>query len=128
MNQQINVEKLIATACGPDVLIICDSSALNALLYMSEECLAHPDTQDMIKATANHYDILFYCTPIPALSTGFDPNRVHSQAQGLEIDARIPKIMERFAPEQVITPLFGNDAEKRRDDALYHIYQHIMQG
>lgn len=98
MLKQLDIETIVHHAVGEDVIVISDSSPLNALLYMSEARRNDEATKDYIEETIEKSDIVFYCAPILGFSS-FDPNRVHDEKFSLEVDSQIPTVMTQYAPQ-----------------------------
>lgn len=123
MFEQHNVCEIMSKACGPDVVVVNDSSALLALLYMSDVQRAALSVQICVEEIVKNTNVFFYAAPIedPFL---FDPNRVHDQKQSLAIDAEIPKVLSRYAPDVKLVPLTGSP-ELRCAQALQTIYSKL---
>src|ERR1700761_2045380 len=88
MIKQIETEEIVSTAVGNSVVVICDSSAFNSLLYMSKEDKDQALKWDLVHRAKDQSDLVFYCPPVDE-SKGLDPNRVHSREQSLLIDSQI---------------------------------------
>lgn len=81
-------------------IVIADSSAVSALLYMSELFLTNTQAYERLispieKAVmaASRYDVVFRCSPVrPGVL--YDPNRLHSYEESVELDKRIDKVFE----------------------------------
>jgi hypothetical protein len=123
MTMQWEAEDGWTTACGPSVIVVSDSSALNALLYMTEECRQHHEVLDLV----GFYDpgICFYLPPLAAPRI-FDPNRIHDEAASLKINSLIPQVLKEYAPGLMPIRLEG-DATHRLEQALDVVLTAIMK-
>jgi hypothetical protein len=95
MQQQLAVEQTLKHASGPSVIVVSDSSALNALLYMDEDTRARPEVKEMTLRALSIYDAVFYLKPLDFFPTN-DPNRLHDKNFALEFDNRIPALAEEL--------------------------------
>jgi hypothetical protein len=107
MSKQVHLENVYKQACGSDVTIVSDSSAFNALLYMTPDCRKDAMVEGQLEIAIENVDLIFYCPPTPLAFESFDPNRVHTVVQGREVDASIPSILEEFAPGIDVVSLHG---------------------
>lgn len=114
MENQVNLDEVFHYACGPDVIIISDSSPLNALLYMNPELWEDPRVENLIKRSLAITDISFYSLPVPKPNEGSDPNRVHTHEQSLEIDKRIPGMIQTIAPDLNVLQICGTTSDRMR--------------
>jgi nicotinamide riboside kinase len=99
-------------------IVVADSSAVSALLYMTDDFIAReqlrrPDYGGLnaieeARRCAQRYDIVFRCSPVrPGVL--YDPNRVHSYEQSVELDKRITPIFELVGLDtSKVVPLFGD--------------------
>ena len=78
-HQQIELERIMKHSCGINTIIISDSSAINAFIYMSMPTKER--FKDAFFSALTEYDILFFCNPI---DIGEDTNRVHD-AEAIEV-------------------------------------------
>lgn len=92
MKQQLAVEDLLLKTTNPHTIIICDSSALNALLYMNQDTKQLPQVKELILQSLTHYDMIFYAKPLEIFSTA-DAGRIHSQQQSILVDKILPDVM-----------------------------------
>jgi nicotinamide riboside kinase len=95
MERQFNIESILKVASGPGTIVLSDSSALNALLYIDESIWNSSMFGALAKGCLEQYDLVFYCKPLPHFVTN-DPNRAHDKQASLEIDARIPRLIEKL--------------------------------
>lgn len=110
MKHQLHVEKVMAASAASDSIVVCDSSSLNSLLYMSEAGRERPEVKEMVEA-ATHYDLVFYCPPV-AKPVNPDPNRVHDYNASLQINEILPRVLKQHAPTLQLIPVTG-DVEAR---------------
>ncbi len=97
MAKQLHIEDIMKKACGPSSVIVCDSSALNSLLYMSKEALQDTIVQGMLKQALEQYDAIYYATPLDHFPS-FDPNRIHDEGFSRDLDGRIPLFVKEYLP------------------------------
>jgi hypothetical protein len=105
MFAQLQYETMLQDVCGPDMTIVTDSSFLNALLYVSEEGKSRylKEYIERLVEEHNKYDRLIFVCPAVKPSVGYDPNRVHSEAQSKIVEAKIPEMLATYVPN--ITPI-----------------------
>lgn len=105
MARQINVERIFDKVCDEETIIICDSSPLNSMLYMTE----NGRSQLAIDKKELTADLVFYCPPIERFYET-DSNRVHDEDQSKLIDLQIPQVIKQYAPEvwNKLIPLDGD--------------------
>jgi nicotinamide riboside kinase len=105
----------------PSSIVIADSSAISALLYMTDEFISEsakfiptcgvPNLIDTAKECAKRYDVVFRCAPIrPGVNYGAnDHNRIHSFEQSVEIDKRIDFVFDTVGLDlSKVHQLFGD--------------------
>lgn len=109
MHRQYEVENVLTWACGPDVVIVSDSSPLSALLYMSEEGWSAVKSNGVFDDARKQVELVFYSHPVQRIAI-LDPNRVHSLEQSLALNERIPAFLEALGIPAI--PLFGNAQER----------------
>jgi len=109
MQQQISIEHMFSQVCDKQTIIVCDSSPLNSLLYMSNDMRETAITQKLVEKATFGADLIFYAPPVIEGST-VDANRIHDQQQSIKIDESIPKILSEIAPAawKSIVPLHGD--------------------
>lgn len=119
MLRQGQSEDVMMRACGPDVIVISDSSPLNSLLYMTPEILARDVSlkQDLlylsqIEQELGHKTLYFLCEPITS-GEALDPNRVHNKEQILEIQERIEEVLPRYASFAHLISVSGGIRERQ---------------
>jgi len=93
MERQLHVETVMKEAVDKDTFVISDSSALNALLYMTPEALQDPWVKTMTRTAKALYDRVYYAEPLPIFVEG-DSNRLHSEAFSREFDRRVPELCD----------------------------------
>jgi len=112
MLQQLDAEELMLKSVGKHAVLVTDSSALNALLYMSPAGIARAEELGYIDQALEHYDALFTFPLVSVFPTALDPNRVHTHEQATEIDARVMQTMEDWAPGVPIIASEGSIAAR----------------
>jgi hypothetical protein len=99
MKRQLRDEYVFKTVCGPEVVIISDSSPISALLYMTDVARtgalsgSNRPAWEMVEDSVGLADIVFYAHSISRFAL-HDPNRIHTPEQSLAIDARIPGLLD----------------------------------
>lgn len=95
MERQLRWESTMTSACGPNVLLVTDSSPLNSMLYMPlslrEEC------RGLASLAVQAGNIVFYCAPVSA-SDAVDPNRIHTAEEAHRVDQQIMPVLADYAP------------------------------
>ncbi len=105
-------------SADPQSIVIADSSAVSSLLYMSpafieqernrEPPFGHPNAINRARLCAERYDIVFRCSPVRS-GVLYDPNRIHSYEQSLELDKRINDVFDLVKMSgSKVYPLFGD--------------------
>lgn len=120
MERQVENDEILVKACGPNVMIVSDSSPLNSMLYMSPEFRASSEVQSLARRALALNPKTFYACPVyrPYLN---DPNRVHTEAQAHEIDLLIPGLLKEF-PSLKAFPISGTITERllQVQNAIYY--------
>jgi hypothetical protein len=124
MAKQADMEWTMSKVCGPNVVVVSDSSPLNALLYMRPEARKHSVVRLVLETRVLPVtDLVCYASPIGGQSI-LDPNRVHDQQQSLLIDAIIPAVLAAHAPN--VDPLTINGRpEIRAAQVRSQIFQRL---
>lgn len=124
MAEQHKLESIMRKACGKKIRLISDSSTYNALLYMNPSVWDAPEVVRLLEKS--RYDILFYSTIFSEKRKNhFDPNRVHSSEQSVEIDSKILTIAEhvkKYVPDLELINLCGS-SEDRATTVLSHMWR-----
>ena len=94
MYQQLVSEEMMTTS-SPDSIIIADSAALNALIYMTPEFQNQPKIQENARKITSRYSVIFRCHPVHPGST-YDINRVHNFEQSLALDTKVEPLLYSF--------------------------------
>lgn len=116
--EQAKNEDIITS--DPKLLVVADSCAMSALLYMTDEYIERvkkkPDFEwvggknpiTLARECAKRYDVVFRCAPVrPGVQ--YDPNRIHNFEQSLEIDKRIDMVLDLCeVPRSKVYPLIGD--------------------
>ena len=84
---------------------------------MTEEMKKDEYIQGLVKQAVARYDLIFYCGPVKR-PWGLDPNRIHSEAESLEIDAKIPALLSEFAPGRTPVVLLGDSRTRYMEVVL----------
>jgi hypothetical protein len=100
MVRQHEAERMM-WASSPGSIIVADSAAINALLYMGE---VPPVMNLEARAAGGRYGLIFRCHPVRPGSM-YDPNRVHSFEDSLRLDAKVEPLLQSFGLKFV--SLFG---------------------
>lgn len=112
MSKQIDAELLMGPTVGRHGVLVCDSSALNALLYMTDDCLQNPDIQAAARQTVANTDIFLICPPVPSLAR--DVNRLHNKEQSLLINKKLPEVLGTYLADKKTKYLTGDSEERTR--------------
>lgn len=109
MNRQLEVDTVMSTVTGPEVIVVSDSSPLNSLLYMTDEFRSQDQIKALTARAIGATDLIFYAMPIRGIDL-LDPNRIHDEAESVKIDLKIVPILKQMAPTILarIIPLTGN--------------------
>lgn len=100
MTRQLRTEVMVEYSVNGIGDIICDSSPLNALFYMSPEFRQDKRVKALVSKTLETVGTVFYCEPAENFSI-MDPNRLHSLAQSSAIDSQIMHVLKECCPEFV---------------------------
>lgn len=95
MEKQFNAEQILKSSSTSSTVVISDSSALNALLYMTDAMTKSAAVNNLVEACLKAYDLVYYCKPLSFFPLG-DANRLHDQAFALEADKKIPALVDRL--------------------------------
>jgi len=95
MERQLRWEDTMASACGPNVLLVTDSSPLNSMLYMPDQL--REECRELASMAVKPGNIVFYCVPVP-MPDGVDPNRIHNATESHRIDQQIMPVLAEYAP------------------------------
>ncbi len=125
MEDQLELEEVLSKACGPDVILIADSSSLNSLLYMSQDFRQDRFVQQMTARSVELINTVFVAPPVQR-SGALDPNRVHDYQQSLEIHTSIPNVLQECCPLLKTLPLIGYPSN-RMALVLQEIYRVIFK-
>lgn len=110
----------------PGVVVVADSSVLNAALYMSDDYLNDSCVQEFMTHAANRYDLIFVCAPVPMPE--HDINRVHNSEQVAALEGKIDVILEKFGllnSRKVVR--LGGSPKDRFQAALSEIYSRLAE-
>lgn len=116
--KQMYLERVMTKVCGDNMIIVTDSTPLNALLYLTEE----ERQGEQFKYIVNVYwrqlmgmkSVLFHAMPTVGHNS-FDPNRSHTEEQSKIIAERVYPILKLLGLEHKI---LEGSVEARRDIVL----------
>lgn len=110
MKHQVEMDEILVKACGDRVIILSDSSPLNAMLYMSFTCRRSKEVQDLALRSLVITKTSFWAHPIYRPYQQ-DPNRIHSEEESKSIDKRIPELVSEFPTLNVVN-IHGTTSER----------------
>jgi predicted ATPase len=127
----------LVMSADPTSLVIADSSAISALLYMTDEFIEAeskrepvycvPNAIERAKKAAARYDVVFRCSPVRP-GVVYDPNRVHSYEQSVELDKRITKVFDLVGMQpSKVYPLFGDTKSRVTEAGSVVMRAHLEQ-
>jgi adenylate kinase family enzyme len=130
--KQLNIEKDFKHSCGPNTIIISDSSVFNSLLYMSDELVKVKGLENyFLNELKDHYDLIFYCHSVDQEYLPTDSNRIHSKDEFKKIEEKAEKLIKLIQDRtntQVVHLL--NDADMRIKEAYVstmHKYCKVLE-
>jgi predicted ATPase len=108
-------------------VVLADAAPLLALLYMSEEGVKRftSEQEDLLKKATSNMEVVLHCNPVSDIDV-IDPNRLHTHEQNLQIHARIPELLAKYAPH--VEPILLNEARPhaRTTSALKAIFTRMV--
>jgi hypothetical protein len=110
MKAQLEADEVLVKACGPEVIIVSDSSPLNSMLYMSPWYRKTKEVQDMALRSLEITKTSFYAQPIYRPYQQ-DPNRIHDEEQSRAIDKLIPELLQEY-PGLNVAEIHGTVSER----------------
>lgn len=133
MLEQSKRERVMTS--DPTSIVIADSLSLSALLYMKDEPSFRMDLEESLwtsgspislaRQCAKRCDIIFRCSPVRSGVT-YDPNRLHSYEQSLELDKHINTIFDMAEVDRSkVYPLFG-DTKLRVTEAASVVMRKVV--
>lgn len=123
---QITLEKQMKHSCGIGTIIVSDSSALSAQLYMSEDYLAKDQIKTFFRKALSVYDLIFYCAPVDNLRLPNDSNRIHGEDKILQIQARAKALYSSLVDSGVpVEHLIGDLNKRVRDACSIALNKHV---
>lgn len=79
-------------------IVLCDSSPLNSLLYMSPEFRRNNTlVKELVAKISKDPGVVFVCAPVKR-PMSLDPNRIHGEAESIAVDESIPFVLEESIP------------------------------
>lgn len=126
--RQLNAQEIMLKVCGESMIVITDSTPLNALLYVSPETRGSHFFQDMIQnyreQLQNTRSLLFHAMPTSG-HNHFDPNRSHSEEQSKVIAAEVHPLLTGLGFAHKV---LDGSVEARRDTVLAATMQKYLSG
>ncbi len=121
-------EDMMKYGCGYDTIIVSDSSVFNTALYLSNGFLDVPD-RPFFKNLKGHYDLLFYCHPIPVKTLPDDPNRIHNLEEIRKLQIKSLKLLNILKRLDIkVVELLGSlSLEQRYNDACSATMSHYLE-
>lgn len=113
--RQLQAEHAMKFACGPEVIVVSDSCALNSLLYLQQETIESPNYFQSFAQAGELYDLVFLAHPIISYGSELDPNRIHSHEERMKIHSLIEERFAKYAPNVKLVPLLGRPVERLAD-------------
>jgi nicotinamide riboside kinase len=107
---QCLLEQVLAFSAEETGVVVCDTSVLNTLLYMSNNGRHLYEVKEILKKRPV-YTLTYFVPPHRHPILG-DPNRIHTYEQALEIHSQIPEVVKHFAPEVELRTLAGGSQER----------------
>lgn len=122
MMKQKAADSLIYMSSGPGATIVTDSSPINSLFYMSDDCQLKQSASETIEHAKQHTSLFFYVKPIANQGAG-DLLRLHNDKFSRELDDKIIPLVCKLCPDiaHKVIPLIGS-AEERKIQALTAYY------
>lgn len=114
LTAQYEYETRMENAAGEDGIVICDSLALNALFYMSEDYRQKVYGSALWQKSISQWykdQLLFVCQPIQSMFAK-DNLRIHNSAQSKLIDDKIRLVLLGSTSDQPLTQVL-NDNQPR---------------
>jgi hypothetical protein len=116
--KQFYLEEVMTKVCGESMIIVTDSTPLNALLYMTPEKRQGAFVEGLIRDYKRQLSltksVLFHAMPTVG-HNGFDPNRSHSEEQSKIIAADVDPLLKEFG---FSAHVLSGSVEARRDTVL----------
>lgn len=142
MNTQLDKIKERVFSSNPDTIVVCDTSPINSLLYMSpRQKAAFYDPVKFkndklvlaIQKTISISDLTFFCYPTPSrnplLSFKLDANRIHSKESSLVIHEDLKKTIEVLVNQYgmaIPTILSHPDLNNRSSQCFNSVFSNIQ--
>ena len=124
--QQIEFERVMKHSCGDNTVIVSDSSAINAFIYMSMN--AKEALQEQFFAVLPEYDLLFFCNPIDIgdnfTSVKGDANRVHDAEAIRVAQSEAERLLQKIKDSGLTTIIqLNGDLDYRVKEASHMTLQ-----
>lgn len=112
MEIQLMTERIMSKSVTKDTIIVCDSSALNSLFYMSEDALASEHVKELTKQALSQYDAIYFSRALNHFIHD-DSNRVHDEDFSKELDRNIPVFCSKHIPDLKIAAQLTGSTQTR---------------
>ncbi len=123
--RQGRLESLFNSVGDKRTIVITDCAAFLALLYMTPEYRARQDTMELAQKSAARFDLLFRCHPVHAGDL-YDPGRVHSQEQSIELDHHLEDIIELVGVDSKKVVALSGPVHVRASRARYELTERML--
>jgi hypothetical protein len=122
---QEHSEKLFVETSPRSSVIVTDSAALLALLYLPPELRTMADILPVAKRSTARFDLLFRCHPVQPGEL-YDPNRVHSFEQSRDLDMQLEEVMKlvEVDPSKVVE--LSGPSHVRASRAQYEVSERYL--
>lgn len=112
MEIQLMTEQVISKSVTKDTIIICDSSAINSLFYMSETALNTERVKNLINQALDQYDAIYFSRTLNQYILN-DSNRIHDETFSKNLDENIPAFCANYLPNLKISAQLTGSTQTR---------------
>lgn len=127
LKNQIDIELTYKNYCSPEIVIVADSSPLNALLYMTPEMRSSDEVQALVNTWKTQINpIVMRCLPV-VLSHVTDCNRVHNHNEINALENLVDPLLEKYSNAAKIKVLAG-PREERHQVCLAETLGELIRG
>lgn len=120
MEIQLLTEQVMSKSTTKDTIIICDSSAINSLFYMSETALNTEHVKTLINQALNQYDAVYYARNLNQFILD-DSNRIHDENFSKNLDENIPAFCSKYLPNLKISAQLTGSTQTRMNTLVNDI-------
>lgn len=120
MEIQLRTEEVMSKSTTKDTIIICDSSAINSLFYMSETALNTKHVKNLINQALNQYDAVYYARTLNQFILD-DSNRIHDENFSKNLDEHIPEFCSKYLPNLKISSQLTGSTQTRMNTLVNDI-------